>query len=113
LGGGLNKEQDPVSSTGQTGTVLSSANLQNGKRTKLTFEQGRRSMSKITQRIMIEELESQLGAIIGDARTLARSSEGICRGQIEAYFIPWMEHFKEDVTQPGSLASIRRILGLE
>jgi hypothetical protein len=60
---------------------------------------------------LIEEIESDFDEIIRIARRLSRlTSNRICSGQIESYLIPWMKAFKEDNNQPGSLASIRRML---
>jgi hypothetical protein len=61
----------------------------------------------------LEELEEAMHNVIDIARNLRRSGRqvrGPFVGQLESYFIPWMESFIEDRNQPGSIAALRRML---
>ena len=45
-----------------------------------------------------------------DVAHLARNEHSQVSGQIRSYLIPWLEKFISDTNQPGSLASLRRML---
>ena len=62
----------------------------------------------------LEEKLEQLGSLLRDAvdvaEELAREGEGIFSGQLEVYTIPWLKTWAEDEHQPGSVATLYRIL---
>ena len=66
--------------------------------------------------MQLQELEEAMYAVIEIAQSLRRSGRtvsGPFAGQINSYFIPWMKSFMDDTSQPGSIASLRRMLSQE
>lgn len=62
---------------------------------------------------MLDELEEHLNQAVGIATNLARFGRdlpGPFTGQIRSYLAPHLESFIDDRRQPGSIASLRRIL---
>jgi len=61
----------------------------------------------------LEALESHLWEAIDKARYLARLGRNVSgpfSGQLKSYLMPHLEAWIEDTNQPGSLASLRRML---
>ena len=63
----------------------------------------------------LEELSYSIEEVISSAKKLARVANAagaprVFAGQIEAYMIPWMQAFIDSTHQPGSVASLERIL---
>jgi Flp pilus assembly protein TadB len=62
---------------------------------------------------MLDELEEHLNQAAGIATDLARYGRdlpGPFAGQIRSYLAPHLENFIDDRRQPGSIASLRRML---
>ncbi len=62
----------------------------------------------------LNEIEEHIQSAIDAARRLSRSNRnsrgGTGVGQIDSYLIPWLSRFIDDDQQPGSIASLRRLL---
>ena len=67
--------------------------------------------------IRLEELESKLYGVVCLAKDIEREARHfggeigrVVGGQLDSYFISWMESFIENKHQPGSIASLRNYL---
>lgn len=58
---------------------------------------------------LLQDLEDHLSEAISVAEDLARTDRSLA-GQLQGYTIGWLRNFIEDRGQPGSVASLRRIL---
>ena len=77
--------------------------------------EGRYEQNEIADQL--SELENSLSEVIEQCKMLANSAKGnvsgTFTGQIDSYLIPWLTAFVIDRNQPGSIASLRRILERE
>jgi len=58
----------------------------------------------------LDELEESLREVIDKAFNLAKNTQGIFSGQIRQYFCPTLNSFILSDHQPGSIASLRRLV---